>query len=218
VVDPPSIIATHLTEIIKRYSSEILGRQEMQGILDALKKDYPAVVEESQKHLSLGDIQKVVQNLLKEQVSIRNMTSILEALADYAPVIREVQFLTEKARQSLSRQLCLQYADDEKVLRVLTIEPALEQKIIDSRVDTSSGAISALDPVVQSGWIKALTRAAAAVQEQGWLPILLCSEAARFLVKSSTARELPELVVLSVPEVVNEITVEAVGEIKIEGL
>jgi flagellar biosynthesis protein FlhA len=218
VVDNPSVIATHLTEIIKRHASEILGRQEMQGILDALKKDYPAVVEESQKHLSLGEIQKVVQNLLKEQVSIRNMTAILEALADYSPVTREVQFLTEKARQSLSRQLCLQSADDEKVLRVLTIEPVLEQKIIDSRVDTASGPISALDPPVQSGWIKALTRAAAAVQEQGWLPILLCSEAARFLVKSSTVRELPELVVLSVPEVVNEITVEAVGEIKIESL
>jgi flagellar biosynthesis protein FlhA len=218
VVDPPSIIATHLTEIIKRYSSEILGRQKMQEILEALKKDYPAVVEEAQKNLSLGDIQKVVQNLLKEQVSIRNMTAILEALADYAPVIKEIQFLTEKARQALARQLCLQYADDEKILRVLTIDPPLEQKIIDSRVDTAAGPISALDPPVQNGWIKGLSRAISAVKEQGWLPIILCSEAARFLVKSSTARELPELVALSVPEIVNEITVEAVGEIKIDGL
>ncbi|MDR1930621.1 MAG: flagellar biosynthesis protein FlhA [Treponema sp.] len=216
VVDPPSIIATHLNEIIKRHAAEILGRQEMQGILSALKDDYPAVVEEAQKHLSLGEIQKVVQNLLREQVSIRNMTAILEAAADYAPVIREVQFLTEKARQALARQLCLQYADDDKVLRVLTIEPGLEQKIIDSRVDTTSGAVSALDPPVQSGWIKALSRAAAAVQEQGWRPLILCSEAARFLVKSSTNRELPELTVLSVPEIINDITVEAVGEIKIE--
>jgi flagellar biosynthesis protein FlhA len=216
VVDPPSIIATHLTEIIKHHAAEILGRQETQGILDALKKDYPAVVEESQKHLSLGEIQKVIQNLLKEQVSIRNMTAILEALADYSPATRDVQFLTEKARQALSRQLCLQYADDEKVLRILTIEPGLEQKIIDSKVETASGVISALDPPVQSGWIKALSRAVAAVQEQGWIPIILCSESARFLVKSSTSRELPDLVVISVPEIVNEITVEAVGEIKIE--
>ncbi|MDR2312916.1 MAG: flagellar biosynthesis protein FlhA [Spirochaetaceae bacterium] len=216
VVDPPSIIATHLTEIIKHHAAEILGRQETQGILDALKKDYPAVVEEAQRHLSLGEIQKVIQNLLKEQVSIRNVTAILEALADYGPVTREIQFLTEKARQALARQLCLQYADDARVLRVLTIEPSLEQKIIDSKVETASGAMSALDPSTQSGWIKALSRVVAAVQEHGWLPIVLCSEAARFLVKSSTSRELPDLVVLSVPEIVNEVTVEAVGEIKIE--
>jgi flagellar biosynthesis protein FlhA len=146
------------------------------------------------------------------------MTAILEALADYGPATKDTQFLTEKARQALARQLCLQYADTEKVLRVLTIEPALEQKIIDSKVETASGIISALEPVVQSGWIKALSRAAAAVQEQGWLPVILCSEAARFLVKSSTSRELPELVVLSVPEIVNEVTVEAIGEIKTEGV
>ncbi|MCL1929293.1 MAG: flagellar biosynthesis protein FlhA [Treponema sp.] len=216
VVDPPSIIATHLTEIIKHHASEILGRQETQAILDALKKDYPAVVEDALKSLTLGQIQKVIQNLLKEQVSIRNMTAILEALADYGPVTKDAQLLTEKARQSLSRQLCLQYADTEKILRVLTIEPVLEQKIIDSRVETASGVISALDPPVHNGWIKALTRAITAVQEQGWLPVTLCSEAARFLVKSSTSRELPELVVLSVPEIVNEINVEAVGEIRIE--
>ena len=216
VVDPPSIIATHLTEIIKHHASEILGRQETQAILDALKKDYPAVVEEALKSLTLGQIQKVIQNLLKEQVSIRNMTAILEALADYGPVTKDSQLLTEKARQSLARQLCLQYADADKVLHVLTIEPALEQKIIDSKVETASGVISALDPPIQNGWIKSLSRAIAAVQEQGWIPVILCSEAARFLVKSSTSRELPELVALSVPEIVNEINVEAVGEIKIE--
>jgi flagellar biosynthesis protein FlhA len=216
VVDPPSIIATHLTEVIKHHAAEILGRQETQGILDALKKDYPAVVDEAQKGLTLGQIQKVIQNLLKEQVSIRNMTAILEALADYGPATKDAQFLTEKARQALARQLCLQYADSEKTLRVLTIEPALEQKIIDSKVETASGIVSALDPPVQSGWVKALSRAVSAVHEQGWLPVVLCSEAARFLVKNSTSRDLPELIVISVPEIVNEITVEAVGEIKID--
>jgi flagellar biosynthesis protein FlhA len=96
------------------------------------------------------------------------------------------------------------------------VEPSLEQKIIDGKVETSSGIISALDPTMQSAWIKALSRAVAAVHEHGWLPVVLCSEAARFLVKSSTYRELPELTVLSVHEIANEITVEAVGEIKIE--
>jgi flagellar biosynthesis protein FlhA len=216
VVDPPSIVATHLTEIIKRHASEILGRQETQAILETLKKEYPAVVEESQKALSLGEIQKVLQGLLRERVSIRNMVAILESLADFGPVTKDVAFLTEKARQALARQLCLQYADDDRVLRVLTLEQSLEQKIIESRVETASGTLSALDPPLQRNWIKALSRAVAAVHDQGWLPVLLCSEQARYLVKSSSEREIPDLVVLSVPEVVTDITVEAVGEIRLE--
>jgi flagellar biosynthesis protein FlhA len=217
VVDPPSIIATHLTEIIKRCAAEILGRQDTQGILDTLKKEYPAVVEEAQKSLSLGDIQKVLQGLLKERVSIRNMVAILETLADYGPVTRETGFLIEKARQALGRQLCLQYADDDRLLRVLTLEQPLEKMIIDSRVKTSAEAISALDPPTQRALIMALSRSVAAIHEQGWLPVILCSEQARSLVKSSTERELPDLVVLSVPEIASDITVEAVGEIRLEG-
>ncbi|QQO08243.1 flagellar biosynthesis protein FlhA [Breznakiella homolactica] len=216
VVDPPSIIATHLTEIIKRHASEILGRQETQAILDTLRKEYPAVVDEAQKSLSLGEVQKVLQALLQEQVSIRNMVAILEALADYGPVTKDIQFLTEKARQALARQICLQYSDEDRVLRVLTIDQSLEQKIVESRVETSSGVMSAMEPALHNAWIKALSRSVAAVQEQGWLPVILCSEAARFLVKSSTEREIPDLVVLSVPEIVPDIAVEAVGEIRLE--
>jgi flagellar biosynthesis protein FlhA len=216
VVDSSSIIATHLTEIIKRHAQEILGRQDIQAILDTLKKDYPAVVEEAQKALPLGGIQKVLQGLLRERVSIRNMVAILETLADYGPVTKDTQFLIEKARQSLGRELCLQYADDERKLRVLTIEQSLEKKIIESQVQTSAGVMSALDPGLQRSWIKALTRSIAAVEERGWLPVILCSEAARFLVKSSLDRELPTLAVLSVPEIASDISVEVGGELKIE--
>jgi flagellar biosynthesis protein FlhA len=99
---------------------------------------------------------------------------------------------------------------------VLTINQALEQKILDSSVETASGVISAMDPPTRMAWIKSLSRAVAAVQDQGWYPVILCSEAARYLVKSSTERELPNLVVLSIPEIVPDISVEAVGEIKIE--
>jgi flagellar biosynthesis protein FlhA len=219
VVDPPSIIATHLTDIIKRHAAEILGRQDTQEILDTLKKDYPAVVEEAQKVLSLGEIQKALQALLREQVSIRNMVAILEALADYgqaAKTAQNMQFLIEKARQALGRQICLQYASGDRTLRVLTIHQSLEQKILDSAVETASGLASAMDPSARVAWIKALSRSVAAVQDQGWFPVILCSEAARYLVKSSTVRELPDLVVLSVPEVAADITVEAVGEIAAE--
>ncbi|MDR1905176.1 MAG: flagellar biosynthesis protein FlhA [Treponema sp.] len=216
VVDPPSIIATHLTEIIKRHASEILGRQETQAILDTIKKDYPAVVEEIQKAVTLGDVQKVLQGLLKERVSIRNMVSILEAIADFAPISRDIRFLTEKARQALGNQLCHQFADDNRVLHVLMLDQTLEQKIIDSRVETSYGIVSAMKPELQSAWMKALSRAMAAVQEKGYFPVILCSEAARYLIKSSAERDLPDLVVLSIQELVQEITVESVGVIKLD--
>jgi flagellar biosynthesis protein FlhA len=221
VVDPPSIIATHLTEIIKRHAADILGRQETQAILDTLKKEYPAVVEDvlpvgRERGVTLGDIQKVLQGLLRERVSIRNTVSILEAIADYAPVSRDPVFLTEKARQALGMQRCRHYADENRVLRVLTIDQALEQKIIDSRVETASGIIAALEPQTQSAWIRALSRSVAAVQDKGWHPVILCSAAARYLVKYSTERELPELAVLSVPEVVQDISVESVGVIRLE--
>ncbi|WP_041610967.1 flagellar biosynthesis protein FlhA [Treponema primitia] len=219
VVDPPSIIATHLTEIIKRHAPEILDRQKTQSILDALEKDYPAVVVEAQKILTLGEIQKVLQALLREQVSIRNMVVILEALADYgqtAKTAKNMPFLIENVRQALGRQICLQYASDDRILRVLTLSQSLEQNILDSSLETFSGIVSAMDSPARAAWIMALSRSIKAVQDQAWHPVILCSEAARFLVKSSTEREIPELAVLSVPEMVSDIIVKAVGEVKIE--
>ncbi|MDR1324776.1 MAG: flagellar biosynthesis protein FlhA [Treponema sp.] len=216
VVDSPSIIATHLTEIIKRHAAEILDRQETQAILETLRKEYPAVVDDTQKALNLGEIQKVLQNLLKEQVSIRNMVGIMEAIADFAPITRDTRFLTEKARQALGRQLCDRYLDENRVMHVLTIDPPLEQKIVESRMETKSGGvIAALDPASQKAWINGVARAVAAMQERGWFPVILCSEAARYLIKSLTERELPEVVVLSVPELITDINLESVGVIKL---
>jgi flagellar biosynthesis protein FlhA len=217
VVDPPSIIATHLTEIIKKYSAEILGRQEVQSILEALKNEYPAVVEEVRKTFAAGEIQKVLQGLLAERVSVRNMVAILETLADYGTVTKEAGFLIEKVRQALGRQICLQYCDEKKVLRVLTIEPSLEKAIIESRLETTRGIVAGLDPALHRRWTTALANAVKAVQEQGHHEIILCSEAARPLVKSSTAREIPHLAVLSSLEVVPDIVVESLGEIRLEG-
>ncbi|HUX13481.1 MAG TPA: flagellar biosynthesis protein FlhA, partial [Spirochaetia bacterium] len=217
VVDAPSIVATHLTEVIKKHASEILGRQEVKSILDTLKRDYPAVVEEVQGNLSIGEIQKVLQGLLREQVSIRNMVAILETLGDYATITKDTGYLIEKVRQGLSRQICLQYADDEKKISVITINPAFEQTIIDSRVETSGGVISALKPEVQRKWITSMSNMVRRVQEQGLYPIILCSEAARALVRASTIREIPDLVVLSVSEIIPDVRVEGVGEIKLDG-
>ncbi|MDR0644659.1 MAG: flagellar biosynthesis protein FlhA [Treponema sp.] len=219
VVDPPTIISTHLTEIIKRNASEMMGRQETQAIIETLKKDYPALVEEAmgQKGLSLGEIQKVLQNLLKEQVSIRDMVSILETLADFAPLTHDTRFLTEKVRQRLARQISYKYADEDRVLHALTLDMALEQKIIDSRVETNSGIFSAMEPSAHRAWIKTLLRVTSTLAEQGYLPpIIVCSEMARYLVKLSTERELSELVVMSMPEIAPDITIESLGMIKLD--
>src|SRR5690606_22575525 len=194
VVDPPSIIATHLTELIKRHASEILGRQEVKAILDTLKKDYPAVVDEVQGILGIGDVQKVLQGLLREQVSIRNVVSILESLADYGKLTKDVPYLIEKARQGLARQITLQYVDDERQLHVITLEPSLEQKIIDSRVETATGLVAGLAPDIHRKYITALMNTVRTVQDQGYYPIILCQEAARPLVKESTKRDMPDLV------------------------
>ena len=215
VVDPPSIIATHLTEIIKKYAADILGRQEVKSMLDTLKKDYPAVVEDVQNALSVGEVQKVLQGLLREQVSIRNLVQILETLADYGSVTKDVGFLVEKARQALRRQISLQHSDDDRNLRVLTIDPQLEQRIVESRVETAGGVVPALPPEVQREWINAVSNSIQQARDQGLYPVLLCSEAARPLVKQSTVRDIPDLVVLSVPEIISEVNVESIGEIKI---
>ncbi|MDR0289567.1 MAG: flagellar biosynthesis protein FlhA [Treponema sp.] len=220
VVDPPSIIATHLTEIIRRHSADILGMQDTQGILDTLRKEYPAVLDEVMRPelgMSVVIIQKILHGLLRERVSIRNMVTILEAIAEYAPLSKNAGFLTEKARQALGSQICHQYADTDHRLRVLTIAPELEQKIIESKYETSSGSVCALAPPIQAAWIKAVSKAAAAVKSKGILPVILCSEQARFLVRNSTDRELPDLAVISVPEITPDIIPEAVGVIRLEG-
>ena len=217
VVDPPAIIATHLTEVIKKHAAEILGRQEVQGIMDALRKDYPAVIDEVAKVCSLGEVQKVLQGLLREQVSIRNTIVILETLADYRPITPEIARLVERVRQALGRQICLQYADENKVLHVLTVDPALAQKIIDSRIDTVNGPVAALEPSEQRMWIRSLIQAVTTVQKNGFLPVVLAPEAsARILIKNSTDREIPDLIVLSIPEIAKDIQVEVIGEIKLE--
>jgi len=220
VVDPPSIIATHLTEIIKRHAAEILGMQETQAIMDALRKDYPAVVDEvlrPELGMPVVKIQKILHGLLRERVSIRNMVTILEAIAEYAPFSKNVWFLVEKARQALGSQICHQYADDDRRLRVLTIAPELEQKIIDGKYETQSALLCAMDPPSQQAWIKAVSKAVIAVKNRGMLPVILCSEQARPLVRNSTDRELPELAVISVPEITQDVLPEAVGIIRLEG-
>ncbi|RKX74073.1 MAG: flagellar biosynthesis protein FlhA, partial [Spirochaetes bacterium] len=172
VVDGPSIIATHLTEILKHYAGEILGRQEIRSMLDTLKKDYPAVVEEVTKAFTLGEIQKILQGLLKEQVSIRNLVAILETLGDFSSISKDTGYLVEKTRQSLGRQICLQYADDNRKLHVLTINPPLEKIIIDSRMETVTGDVAALESEFQRNWVNSVANTVKSARDKGSWPVI----------------------------------------------
>ena len=215
VIDPPTIIATHLTELIKKYAADILGRQEVKAMLDALQEKYPAVVEEVTKIFTMGQIQKVLQGLLKEQVSIRNLVVILETISDFGGVTKDTYDLVEKVRQALGRQICLQYADERSTLHVFTVDPQFISTIVESGVKTVNGPIAALDVNLQRAWIQALSGAVNLAGERGFMPVILCPQEARALIKSSSERELPQIVVLSIPEIATDIKVEMIGEIKV---
>lgn len=217
VIDPPTMIATHLTEIIKRRADEILGRQEVQVMIDSLRKDYPTVVDEVMSNFKIGEIVKVLQGLLREQVSIRNMVVILETLADFGGITKKTDILVERVRQALGRQICQQYADDKGKLYVLTVDQGFLEKLLESKTETVNGPVAMLDPVIHRKWISAVSSAIATARNQGYsFPVILCPETVRNLVKNSIERELPGIVVLSSAEITPEIKLESLGGIEIE--
>lgn len=217
VVDAPTIITTHMTQMIRKHAADILGRQEVRAIVETLRKDFPAVVDDVESlQFTNGDIQKVMQGLLREQVSVRNMVAILETMADFGSITKRTDTLIEEVRQRLGRQICLQYADDNKTIHVVTVDPNFLRVLVDSRVDTINGPVAALEVSVQHAWIAALNGVFANVQNEGYMPIVLCPKEARILIRESTKREIPGLVVLSVGEIVDDIKVESLGEVHVK--
>ncbi len=223
VIDPPTIIATHLTEIIKRHAADILTRQTVSSIISKIKESNPVIVDEvlSGEHkFSYGEIEAVLKNLLEEQVSIRNMVTILETLANFAPITKDPYFLTEKVRQALGAQICLQYTDEKKTLHVLRLSQSLSQKILEHRVEQpGQKPYVAFDPVDGRNYINAMSASIAAVRDRNFLPVVLCVDEVRQLVKSSTDREIPGLVVLSISEIMaagGEVKVETLGDINVQ--
>lgn len=214
VVDPPSIIATHMTEIIKRHSHELLGRQDVQTLLDNVKTTYPAIVEELvPKLLTLGEVQKVLGNLLKEGVSIRDMVTILETLADYAPVTRDSDMLTEYVRQALGRAISKTFITPDNS-DVITLDPQLEQMIMDSVQKTETGVFLTIEPSVTSRIIKNLSKLVEKLAQLGKQPIVLASPVVRLYFKRMTEQSIPGLVVLSYNELEPSTEVKSVGMVK----
>jgi len=220
VVDPPTIIATHITELIRANAAKMLGRQEVSSIIETVREKNQVLVTEvlETAKLSYGQIQKVLQNLLEENVSIRDIVTILETLANYAAISKNPWDLTEKVREALGLQICLQYTDSDKKLRVMQLSEEFATLIKDNGIYPADGSKPqvALDPVDRRKWITSVSATLSRVKNKGLQPIILCPQIVRQLVHSSIEREMPGVVVLSEMEIMaagRSISVEVIDRI-----
>jgi len=212
VVDPPSIIATHLTEIIREHISELLTRQDVQNLVNNLKEANPALVDELvPKLLGLGDIQKVLQNLLKEGVSIRDLLSIFETLADYAPTTRDTDILTEYVRQGLKRAISSRFFPQNETTSVVTLDPKLEQTIMGAVKQTEQGAYLNLDPDKTKAIVKSVEQETKKLEDMGKPPIVITSPIVRIYFKRLTEDYYRDLIVISYNEIDANVELQSVG-------
>ncbi len=216
VVDPPSIIATHLTEIIKQHLDELLTRQDVQNLIDNVKENNKTLVDDLvPKLLGVGDIQKVLQNLLREGISIRDLVTIFETLADYASTTRDTDILTEYARQSLKRAISNKYFGDSDMTTVVTLDPKIEQAIMSSIKQTEQGAYISLDPGVTKSILKSTESEIKKLEDKGQSPIIITSPIVRMYFKKLTNDYFRDLVVVSYNEIDSDIELKSVGVITI---
>jgi flagellar biosynthesis protein FlhA len=212
VVDAPTVLATHITEVIKSHAYEIINRQDVKKLIDHIKEQAPAVVEELFPDLlSLSQIHKVLSNLLRERVSIKDLTTILEALADNGALTKDIDRLTEHVRQSLSRQIVHPLLDDNKKLKVLTLDPTIEQMVLDNLKPSDYGSYVNLDPQILQRLIQVIAGQVEKVMLKGNNPIILCAPVVRINLKRIIERQLPHVAFLSYNELVPGIDVEALG-------
>ncbi len=215
VVDPSTVIATHLTEVIRKNAQEILGRQELQQLLDNVKQTYPLVHDEVIPGVvNHSTLLKVLQNLLKEGVSIRHMVNILESLAD-CKGINEVDTLTEIARQGLARHICKPLIDQNGALKVLSLNPTLEQMLGNALQKIDGSTNLALDPNSASKLLERIRAKIEEVMNLGYHPIILCSSALRLSIKRLTERIAPRLTVLAYQEIPTSVKLESIGLISL---
>lgn len=216
VVDPPSVVATHLTELVKRHAHELLGRQETRALIDNLKETYPVLVDELiPSVLGIGDIQKVLMKLLKEKISIRDMVTIFETLADYGTYTKDPDILTEYVRQALSRQITQQFTQQGETMRVITVGPNLEKKIAESVQQSEQGSYLALDPVSTQTVYQKLTEQVNRAVQSGQQPILLASPTIRMYMRQIIERTMQDIPVLSYSELEPSVEIQSVGVVNL---
>ena len=217
VVDPPSIIATHLMEIIRGNLHELLTRQEVQNLIDNVKEANEALVSELvPKLLSIGEIQKVLQNLLMEGISIRDSITIFETLADYASTTHDTDILTEYARQSLKRAISNKYFTQNEATSVITLDPKAEQEIMNAVKQTEQGSYLALDPDFSAQLMTSLKEESGKLEELGKTPIIITSPIVRMYFKHLTMEQFRNLHVLSYNEIDADVELQSVGMVTVE--
>jgi flagellar biosynthesis protein FlhA len=216
VVDLATVMTTHISDVIRRQAYELIGRQEVQNLLDALKESHPKAIEELVPNLlSLGGVVKVLQNLLMEQVSIRDLLTIVEAMADWAPSVKQLDVLTEYVRQALSRTITRQYLTPEGELMVVNLSHSLERRISEAIKRSDQGEYLAIDPHLAQ---KVMQRLAEKLEKFGQLnlqPLVLCSSHLRLHVKKLIDRFIPNLTVLSYDEIMPNIKIQSVGVVEL---
>jgi flagellar biosynthesis protein FlhA len=216
VVDPPSVVSTHLTEVVKKYAYTLLGREETKQLIEHLQESYPTLTEEvTPEPLAIGDVQKVLAKLLKEGVAIRNLPVIFETLADFSRLTNDTELLTEYVRQSLSAQITKQYANADMSLKVVTVSGKVEKLIAESIQQTEHGNYLSLDADTQQNIIQRIHREIENLTLQEETAVLLCSPAIRMYLKQLLDRFLPQVAVLSYNEIEPETDVQSVGVVNV---
>ena len=214
-IDPPSVIATHLTQLIKHFGHELLNRQQVQTLMDHLKAQQPALVDEIFPSMfSLGEIQKVLVNLLREGVPIRDMETIVETLADYGNLTKDTDLLTEYVRQNLKRMITRRFISDKKAT-VITLDPKLEHLILERTKQNETGSYVALEPTQMQSIFSSLKNLVEKVTGQGKTPIVLTSPPVRRKFKRMIEQIAGDLTVLSYGEVEQDVEIHAEGVVSL---
>lgn len=212
VVDPPSIIATHLTQVISTHLDELLTRQDVQNLINNIQEANQTLISELvPKLLGIGEIQKVLQNLLREGISIRDLPTILETLADYAPTTRDTDVLTEYVRQSLKRAISNKYFPPNETTSVVTLDPKVEQEIMASVKQTEQGAYLAMDPERTQKIMKSVESEVGKLEELGKNPVIITSPIVRMYFKRMTKDYFTDLIVVSYNEIESNVELQSVG-------
>ncbi|RBP95263.1 flagellar biosynthesis protein FlhA [Cytobacillus firmus] len=216
VVDPPSVVSTHITEVIKSNAHELLGRQETKQLIDHVKESYPILVEEvTPNPLSVGEVQKVLAKLLRENVSIRNLPVIFETLADFAKSTSDTDLLTEYARQALARQITNQFSQQGDSIKVVTLSGKVEKLVAEGVQQTEHGNYLSMDPTVSQDILESIASQVEQLSLIEQTPIVLCSPAVRMYVRQLTERYFPQIPILSYNELEANAEVQSVGVVNI---
>ncbi|MDF2039729.1 flagellar biosynthesis protein FlhA [Cytobacillus oceanisediminis] len=217
VVDPPSVVSTHITEVIKSNAHELLGRQETKQLIDHVKESYPILVDEvTPNPLSVGEVQKVLAKLLRENVSIRNLPVIFETLADFAKSTSDTDLLTEYARQALARQITNQFSQQGDSIKVVTLSGKVEKMVAEGVQQTEHGNYLSMDPSVSQNILESIASQVEQLSLMEQTPIVLCSPAVRMYVRQLTERYFPQIPILSYNELEANAEVQSVGVVNID--